>query len=81
VKKKTKLTQDVKHQAFNKGLVMSDVLKRADVSAQTWNNWQRGRNKPSPLFLGRIRAVIEESPVVPLKEQRRQGRSFKGVAK
>lgn len=57
----TDLGQKIKELRMDKGLTMEEFGKKMDTSKGTVNNWEKGRNKPSPDRLKMIADIAGKS--------------------
>lgn len=57
----TDLGQKIKELRMNKGLTMEEFGKLCNTEKQTVNNWEKGRNEPSPDRLKRIADIAGKS--------------------
>lgn len=50
--------EDIRSRRQSKGLTQEQLAAKLKVSVTSLNRWENNKRKPSPLALGRLRAVL-----------------------
>jgi DNA-binding transcriptional regulator YiaG len=54
-----KADMDIRRLRLKLGLTQEQLAVRVGVSFSTVNRWEKGRSRPSPLALKRLKAIID----------------------